>query len=74
MNKLTPEKFDRLTSALLGVGLDSKHLLKGVIILIFEKAVDEHKFGALYAQLCVRIDEDGPNFEEPGSATSVSVF
>jgi translation initiation factor 4G len=38
--------------------------------LIFEKAVDEHKFSALYAQLCVRINQDGPNFEDPGSTTS----
>ena len=45
------------------VGLDSPTILKGVIILIFEKALDEPKYSSMYAQLCKRLSEEAPNFE-----------
>lgn len=34
LNKLTPEKFDKLCLELLNVGVDSKHVLKGIILLV----------------------------------------
>ena len=34
LNKLTPEKFDKLCLELLNVGVDSKLILKGVILLV----------------------------------------
>ena len=34
LNKLTPEKFDKLCLELLNVGVDSKLVLKGVILLV----------------------------------------
>ncbi|KAI5608524.1 eukaryotic translation initiation factor 4, gamma 2a [Silurus asotus] len=63
LNKLTPEKFDKLCLELLNVGVDSKLLLKGIILLIVDKALEEPKYSSLYAQLCLRLAEDAPNFD-----------
>ncbi|XP_005724426.2 eukaryotic translation initiation factor 4 gamma 2a [Pundamilia nyererei] len=65
LNKLTPEKFDKLCLELLNVGVDSKVVLKGIILLIVDKALEEPKYSQLYAQLCLRLAEDAPNFEAP---------
>lgn len=63
LNKLTPEKFKKLSDDLLRIELQSKVILRGVIILIFEKALDEPKYSSMYAQLCKRLSEEAPNFE-----------
>lgn len=34
LNKLTPEKFDKLCLELLNVGVDSKLVLKGIVLLV----------------------------------------
>lgn len=34
LNKLTPEKFDKLSLELLNVGIDSQVILKGIILLV----------------------------------------
>jgi len=34
LNKLTPEKFDKLSLELLNVGIDSQTVLKGIILLV----------------------------------------
>ena len=34
LNKLTPEKFDKLCLELLNVGIESKLVLKGIILLV----------------------------------------
>lgn len=65
LNKLTPEKFQKLSDDLLNIGLDSTVVLKGVILLIFEKALDEPKYSFMYAQLCKRLSEEAPNFDPP---------
>ncbi|XP_066556511.1 eukaryotic translation initiation factor 4 gamma 2b isoform X2 [Amia ocellicauda] len=65
LNKLTPEKFDKLCLELLNVGVDSKLVLKGIILLIVDKALEEPKYSSLYAQLCLRLAEDAPNFDGP---------
>ncbi|KAL5007496.1 hypothetical protein ScPMuIL_016302 [Solemya velum] len=67
LNKLAPEKFDKLSLELLNVGIDSQVILKGIILLIFEKALDEPKYSSMYAQLCHRLCEDAPNFEPQNS-------
>lgn len=66
LNKLTPEKFQKLSDDLLRTELTSSVILKGVILLIFEKALDEPKYSSMYAQLCKRLSEEAPNFEPPG--------
>lgn len=72
LNKITPEKFDKLSLELLNVGIETQVILEGVILLIFEKALEEPKYSTLYAQLCHRLCEDSPNFDPPGS--SVNTF
>lgn len=46
LNKLTPEKFDKLCLELLNVGVDSKLVLKGIILLVsLRRAISVHKPG-----------------------------
>ncbi|KAI4500440.1 hypothetical protein M0802_004402 [Mischocyttarus mexicanus] len=63
LNKLTPEKFAKLSNDLLNFELNSNVILKGVIFLIFEKALDEPKYSSMYAQLCKRLSDEAANFE-----------
>ncbi|CAJ1049656.1 eukaryotic translation initiation factor 4 gamma 2%2C partial [Xyrichtys novacula] len=72
LNKLTPEKFDKLCLELLNVGVDSKVVLKGIVLLIVDKALEEPKYSQLYAQLCLRLAEDAPNFESPSGENQSS--
>ncbi|KAK8758366.1 hypothetical protein V5799_004001 [Amblyomma americanum] len=72
LNKLTPEKFHKLRKELLLVGLDSTHILKGVILLIFDKALDEPKYSCMYASLCRELCDESPNFEPPPSSSASS--
>ncbi|KAH7281041.1 hypothetical protein KP509_36G027000 [Ceratopteris richardii] len=62
LNKLTPEKFDVLVDQLLKAGIDSAEILKGVISLVFDKAVLEPTFCPLYAELCVHLSKALPEF------------
>nr|CAD1825022.1 unnamed protein product [Ananas comosus var. bracteatus] len=68
LNKLTPEKFDVLKGQLIDSGITTSDILKGVITLIFEKAVFEPTFCPMYAQLCSDLNEKLPSFpaEEAG--------
>uniref|UniRef100_H2Z554 W2 domain-containing protein n=1 Tax=Ciona savignyi TaxID=51511 RepID=H2Z554_CIOSA len=63
LNKLTPEKFDKLCQDILNIGIASKEILKGIVILIFEKAIDELRYSSLYANLCRRLYYEAPNFD-----------
>ncbi|XP_018400148.1 PREDICTED: eukaryotic translation initiation factor 4 gamma 2 isoform X1 [Cyphomyrmex costatus] len=63
LNKLTPEKFAKLSNDLLNVELNSHVILKGVIFLIFEKALDEPKYSSMYARLCKQLSDEAANFE-----------
>ena len=62
LNKLTPEKFERLFEQLIDSGITTAPLLKVTISQIFEKAVAEPTFCELYAELCVRLQEVLPEF------------
>ncbi|KAM8712374.1 hypothetical protein ACLKA7_012830 [Drosophila subpalustris] len=64
LNKLTPEKFQELSDELLKLDLNSIVILNGVILLIFDKALDEPKYSSMYAQLCKRLSEEAPSFEK----------
>jgi hypothetical protein len=59
LNKLTVEKFETLVPQLLAVGISSENALKGIILLIFDKAVDEPSFSSMYARVCERLSQDG---------------
>ncbi|KAF8033739.1 hypothetical protein BT93_C0103 [Corymbia citriodora subsp. variegata] len=67
LNKLTPEKFDLLKGQLIDSGITTADILKGVIQLIFEKAVLEPTFCPMYALLCSDLNEKLPPFpsDEP---------
>ncbi|ESQ42611.1 hypothetical protein EUTSA_v10012738mg [Eutrema salsugineum] len=69
LNKLTPEKYDLLKGQLIDSGITSADILKGVITLIFDKAVLEPTFCPMYAELCSDINDKLPTFppEEPGA-------
>ncbi|XP_024961026.1 eukaryotic translation initiation factor-like [Cynara cardunculus var. scolymus] len=68
LNKLTPEKFDLLKGQLIDSGITTADILKGVISLIFDKAVLEPTFCPMYAQLCSDLNGKLPPFpsDEPG--------
>ena len=66
LNKLTPENFQKLTNEVTHFDLAHKGALKQIVSLIFEKAVDESKYCRLYALLCLRLNEEVPNYEEDG--------
>ena len=38
---------------------------------VYEKAIDEAKYCSLYAQLCLRLRHDVPNFDDPVKKTNV---
>lgn len=67
LNKLTPENFSKLSVSLLNVGISSKVILKGIVILIFDKSIDELRYSTLYANLCYRLYHEAPNFDPPPS-------
>ncbi len=56
LNKLTPEKFDRLLVQLIDA-INSADVLHSTIQLTFENAVAQPTFVALYAELCNRLSE-----------------
>ena len=64
LNKLTPENFQKLTAEVSHFDLGTKGALKQIVTLVFEKAVDESKYCRLYALLCLRLNEEVPNYEE----------
>lgn len=39
---------------------------------IVDKALEEPKYSSLYAQLCLRLAEDAPNFDGPSSEIQTS--
>jgi len=52
LNKLTPQKFDKLSGQIKALSIDTEERLRGVIDLIFAKACDEPEFCQTYAKLC----------------------
>jgi hypothetical protein len=57
LNKLTVEKFETISDQIINIGIADEHILAAVISIIFEKALDEPNFGAMYAQLCLRLTQ-----------------
>ncbi|XP_077998892.1 eukaryotic translation initiation factor 4 gamma 3-like isoform X2 [Glandiceps talaboti] len=52
LNKLTPQKFQTLTQQVMDLPIDTEDKLKGVIDLVFEKAISEPGFSVAYANMC----------------------
>jgi translation initiation factor 4G len=62
LNKMTPEKFDRIADQILIIASQSKdesdgRTLRQVIQLTFEKATDEAHWASMYAKFCKRMLE-----------------
>lgn len=72
LNKLTPEKFERLLQQLVDV-VTSAEILHTTISLVFESAVAQPTFVAMYADLCDRLSKQLPEFPPPeGERRSMS--
>ena len=52
LNKLTPQMFQALMKQVTELQIDTEQRLKGVIDLIFEKAISEPNFSVAYANMC----------------------
>ncbi len=52
LNKLTPQTFQPLMRQVTELTIDTEERLKGVIDLIFEKAISEPNFSVVYANMC----------------------
>uniref|UniRef100_A0A8C5GRZ4 MIF4G domain-containing protein n=1 Tax=Gouania willdenowi TaxID=441366 RepID=A0A8C5GRZ4_GOUWI len=52
LNKLTPEKFEKLMTQVKMLTIDTEERLKDVIDLTFEKAISEPAFSEIYAKMC----------------------
>ncbi|XP_059914279.1 eukaryotic translation initiation factor 4 gamma 1a isoform X2 [Gadus macrocephalus] len=52
LNKLTPQMFQALMKQVTDMSIDTEARLKGVIDLIFEKAISEPNFSVAYANMC----------------------
>jgi translation initiation factor 4G len=62
LNKMTPEKFDKISDQILEIAAQSKYesdgrTLRQVIQLTFEKATDEAHWASMYAMFCKRMLE-----------------
>ncbi|KAH9559266.1 hypothetical protein CY35_06G048400 [Sphagnum magellanicum] len=74
LNKLTPEKYDVLLEQMMQAGISSAEILQGVISLIFDKAVLEPSFCSMYAQLCVNLSKELPEFPAEQSGEKPVTF
>nr|XP_009304365.1 eukaryotic translation initiation factor 4 gamma 3 isoform X2 [Danio rerio] len=52
LNKLTPQMFHQLMKQVTDLTINTEERLKGVIDLVFEKAIDEPSFSVAYANMC----------------------
>ncbi|CAK7208134.1 hypothetical protein SEUCBS140593_000059 [Sporothrix eucalyptigena] len=70
LNKMTPEKFDKISEQILDIALQSKdeddgRTLRQVIQLTFEKATDEAHWASMYARFCkVMLDRMSPEIRD----------
>jgi len=69
LNKLTLEKFDRLSNEFVNLPFTSPAMLEAAVDLVLDKAQMEQHFGAMYADLCLKmakvpyatLGDDDPN-------------
>ncbi|KAL1293740.1 hypothetical protein AAHE18_19G093500 [Arachis hypogaea] len=64
LNKLTPQNFERLFEQVKVVNIDNAITLTGVISQIFEKALMEPTFCEMYANFCLHLASELPDFGE----------
>ncbi|XP_054780323.1 eukaryotic translation initiation factor 4G isoform X3 [Prosopis cineraria] len=64
LNKLTPQNFEKLFEQVKAVNIDNAGTLTGVISQIFEKALMEPTFCEMYANFCLHLAAELPDFSE----------
>ncbi|XP_022147112.1 eukaryotic translation initiation factor 4G-like isoform X2 [Momordica charantia] len=64
LNKLTPQNFAKLFEQVKAVNIDSAKTLTGVISQIFDKALTEPTFCEMYANFCLHLAGDLPDFSD----------
>ena len=57
LNKMTKEKFDRLSQQIIDIPVKSYQILTMMIANVYEKAIDEPYLGDMYGNLCVRMSQ-----------------
>ncbi|XP_040279491.1 eukaryotic translation initiation factor 4 gamma 3 isoform X2 [Bufo bufo] len=71
LNKLTPQMFNQLIKQVMDLTVDTEERLKGVIDLVFEKAIDEPGFSVAYANMCRCLATlKVPMADKPGSTVN----
>ncbi|XP_018081986.1 eukaryotic translation initiation factor 4 gamma 3 isoform X6 [Xenopus laevis] len=71
LNKLTPQMFNQLMKQVTDLTVDTEERLKGVIDLVFEKAIDEPGFSMAYANMCRCLATlKVPMADKPGSTVN----
>ncbi|XP_053279002.1 eukaryotic translation initiation factor 4 gamma 3 [Pleuronectes platessa] len=71
LDKRTPEKFNMLVKKVTDVTIDTEEQLKGVVDLVFEKAIDEPSLSVAYGNMCSCLAElKVPIPDEPNSTVS----
>ncbi len=73
LNKLTPEKFERLLNQLLEV-ITTAEILQKTIALVFENAVEQPTYVAMYGELCVSLSKELPHFPPPLGSDKAITF
>ncbi|XP_010544557.1 PREDICTED: eukaryotic translation initiation factor 4G isoform X2 [Tarenaya hassleriana] len=62
LNKLTPQNFEKLFEQVKSVNIDNIVTLQGVISQIFDKALMEPTFCEMYADFCLHLSSELPEF------------
>ncbi|KAJ8345429.1 hypothetical protein SKAU_G00296220 [Synaphobranchus kaupii] len=57
LNKLTPERFEKLMKQVSGLSINTEDHLEGIGNMVFEKAIGEVKFTSTYANMCHYLKE-----------------
>ncbi|XP_053083441.1 eukaryotic translation initiation factor 4 gamma 1a isoform X3 [Pangasianodon hypophthalmus] len=71
LNKLTPQMFQQLMKQVTELTIDTEERLKGVIDLIFEKAISEPNFSVAYANMCrCLMGLKVPTSDKPGATVN----
>ncbi len=74
LNKLTIEKFDRISDKMLSLEVEDTDTLVSVIDLIFDKACDENKFCEMYARLCSKLSQQLHDFSKGNNFSRLIPF
>jgi len=72
LNKLTPEKWDKLIPQFLEVKITRVDTMRAIVERIFSKAVLEKVFAEMYANLCVQLASSLPDAQQEGEKKPTS--